>query len=132
MNYVIGKSKILFLLRNGNCVIGKSLILFLPIAIGIRNSYFIIGTDVQALMLRCNECFQRMPRNFVVGTLNYVIGKSEILFLLRNGNCVIGKSEILFLLRNGNCVIGKSEILFLLHNGNCVIGKSKTFAVGIR
>ena len=61
INFVIGKPKVLFLLRNGNCVIGKPEVLFLPIAIGIRNSYFIIGTDVQALMLRCNECFQRMP-----------------------------------------------------------------------
>ena len=27
-----------------NCVVGKPSVLFLPIAIGIRNSYFIIGT----------------------------------------------------------------------------------------
>ena len=50
MNCVIGKSEILFLLRNWNYVIGKSEILFLPIAIGIRNSYFIIET---ALWLHC-------------------------------------------------------------------------------
>ncbi|MEY3850942.1 MAG: hypothetical protein RJA38_1383 [Bacteroidota bacterium] len=31
-------------------------------------------------------------------------------------NSVIGKSKILFLLRNGNYVIGKPSVLFLLHN----------------
>ena len=56
--------------------------------------------------------------------MNFVIGKSKILFLLRNGNFVIGKSKILFLLRNLNFVIGKSKILFLLRNTYFIIGTS--------
>jgi hypothetical protein len=38
-NFIIGKSKILFLLRNRNYIIGKPSVLFL-----LRNSYFIIPT----------------------------------------------------------------------------------------
>jgi hypothetical protein len=45
--------------------------------------------------------------------LNCVVGKPEV--LLENQRFysyfVIGKSEILFLLRNGNYVIGKPEVL---------------------
>ena len=57
INFVIGKPKVLFLLRNGNCVIGKPEVLFLPIAIGIRNSYFIIGTK----LLECRRPSSKGP-----------------------------------------------------------------------
>jgi len=62
--FVIGKSEILFLRCNWNCVIGKPEILFL-----LRNRNCVIGKSEILFLLRNGNC---------------VIGKSEILFLLHN------------------------------------------------
>ncbi len=43
--------------------------------------------------------------------MNYVIGKSKILFLLRNVNDVIGKPSVLFLLRNSQLIYNEVPII---------------------
>jgi hypothetical protein len=70
--------------------------------------------------------------------LNYVIGKSKILFLLRNWKTFGFIPTTLWenLRFYAYCVIGKSKILFLFHNWNCVVKTvediREAFANGIR
>ena len=68
--------------------------------------------------------------------MNCVIGKSQILFLLRNRNYIIGKPSVLCLPRNAYSIIGTALLENLRFYSYCVIGKPKVLflpiAIGIR